>query len=188
REMRWMQARHPPLVARVVGDAQHPDLAVAPRLSPRPLNALIDVLDLAWAVAVHEAGRPAGAARVHADDDVAVRNPALGVGDFPVLVLVRRALEDLRVVFDHLAPLVRIAVLISEALGVHPVAQDHRVLALVDRREQIGTEDEAVVHRDRLVPGDLHAVPDLGARYDLGELGHRYLLGEPDARPRRDAY
>src|SRR6185295_1605906 len=67
RQMRWVQARHAPLVTRVVGDAQHADLAVAPRLRTRPLDALVDVLDLARAVAVQEPRRPSGAARIDAE-------------------------------------------------------------------------------------------------------------------------
>src|SRR5262249_49592044 len=87
-QVRRMQAGDAPLVARVVRDAEHADLAVAPRLGARPLDALVEVVDLARAVAVHDTGRPARAARVHADHDIAVRDPALGVGDLPVLILV----------------------------------------------------------------------------------------------------
>src|SRR5207249_10838313 len=89
-QVRRMQTGDAPLVARVVRDAEHADLAVAPRLCARPLDALVEVVDLAQAVAVHDTGRPARAARVHADHDVAVRDPALGVGDLPVLILVGR--------------------------------------------------------------------------------------------------
>src|SRR5262249_61195860 len=66
-QVRRMKTGDAPLVARVVRDAEHAHLAVAPRLGTRPLDALVEVLDLARAVAVHEARRPAGAARGHAD-------------------------------------------------------------------------------------------------------------------------
>src|SRR5262249_13040183 len=119
---------------------------------------------------------PAGAARVDADHDVAVWDPALGIGDLPILVLVGRALEDLRMVGDHLLPLVRIAVLVGQSLGVDPVGEDDRVAPVLDRAEHVRAQHDAVVHRDRLVPRDPHAVADLGAGLDLGTCGHRELL------------
>ena len=44
-QMRRVLRRHAPLVIGVVGDAQHADLAVAPRLRARPLDAKIEVVD-----------------------------------------------------------------------------------------------------------------------------------------------
>ena len=46
RQVRRMQAGHAPLVAGVVRDAEHADLAVAPGLRARPLDALVEVVDL----------------------------------------------------------------------------------------------------------------------------------------------
>ena len=45
-QVRRVLSRHAPLVAGVVGDPQHADLAVAPRLRPRPFDALVEVVDL----------------------------------------------------------------------------------------------------------------------------------------------
>ena len=167
-----MLAGDAPLVAGVVGDPEHAHLPVAPLLRPRPLDALVEVVGLAGTARVHEARRPPRAPRVHAHDRVAVRHPALWIGGLPVLVLVGRALQDLGVVRDHLLPLHRVAVLVREALGVDPVRQDDRVAALRDGAVDVGPEDEAVLHLDRLVPGDPHPVADLGARLDLGVLAH----------------
>src|SRR5262249_8091201 len=87
-EMRRTMRGDAPLVAGVIRNAEHPDLAVAPRLFAGPLDALIEIGDLAVGVRVHHAGRPAGAPRIDADDDIAVWHPALGVGDLPVLIFV----------------------------------------------------------------------------------------------------
>src|SRR3972149_1704915 len=64
---------------------------------------------------------------------------------------------------DRLLPLHRVAVLEGEPLGVDAVRQDRRVPPLRDRPEDVGAEDETVVHRDRLVPRDPHAVAILRA-------------------------
>ena len=185
-QVRRMLAGDAPLVAGVVGDPEHAHLPVAPLLRPRPLDALVEVVGLAGTARVHEARRPPRAPRVHAHDRVAVRHPALRVGGLPVLVLVGRPLQDLRVVGDHLLPLHRVAVLVREALGVDPVRQDDRVAALRDGAVDVGPEDEAVLHLDRLVPGDPHPVADLGARLDLGGLVHGSSPRSSQCR-RRDA-
>src|ERR1041385_896548 len=56
-----------PLIVCVVRDAEHADLAVAPRLGAGPFNAEIEIVDLARGVVVHHTGRPAGATRVDTD-------------------------------------------------------------------------------------------------------------------------
>src|SRR5262249_12535027 len=56
REMRRPERGGAPLVHRVVGDAAHPDAAVAPRLPRRPLDARVDVLRLARRPGIEEAG------------------------------------------------------------------------------------------------------------------------------------
>ena len=103
-----------------------PTLPLLQVLRAGPLDALIEVLDLARRGGIHEAGRPARAARVDADDRVAVRHPQLRIGRLPVLVLVRRHLQDLGMVGDHLLPLLRIAVLVRDAFAVDAVGEDDR--------------------------------------------------------------
>ena len=93
REMRRPQRRHVPLVHGVVGNAVDADLAVAPGLRARPLDAVVEVLGLARRPHVEIAGRAAGAARIDAHDRVAVRHPFLRIDQLPVLVLVARALR-----------------------------------------------------------------------------------------------
>ena len=65
--------------------------------------------------------------------------------------------------FRHALPGARIAVLESEPLGIGAVAQDHRIAALGDRAEHVGAQHEAIVHRDRHVPVDVHAVAGFAA-------------------------
>ncbi len=77
---------------------------------------------------------------------------------------------------DHLFPLERVPLLEREPLRVHAVGQNHRRTSVLDGPEDVGPDDEAVVHRDRLLPGDAHAVANLGALLDLGPSTHRDLL------------
>jgi len=55
-QVRWLGAGDQPLVHRVVGDAGETDLAVAPRLLGRPLDAVVEVLCLPGAEVVDVAG------------------------------------------------------------------------------------------------------------------------------------
>ena len=167
-QVRWLEHRDLPLVHRVVGDAVQPDLAVTPGLLGRPLDAVVEVLGLAGRPDVEVPGRAAGAARVDADADVAIRYPLLRVDHFPVLVLVRRSSGHVGMLLDHPAPLVGVEILEVEPLPVRAVGQDDRVLAVGRRTKHVGAQDEAVVHADGHVPVDAHAV----AHFAL-EFGHR---------------
>ena len=64
---------------------------------------------------------------------------------------------------DHLLPLHRVAILVGEALAIDAIGQDHRAGAIIDRPVDVRTQDETVVDRDPLVPGDAHAVADFSA-------------------------
>src|SRR5262249_49872324 len=105
---------------------------------------------------------------VDAYTGVAVRNPLLRVDDLPVRVDIRRAGRDVRVLGAHDPPLVRVSVLEVEALRVRPVAQDDGVRALLERAEDVGTEDESVVHLDRDVPIDAQSLANLRHRSSPG--------------------
>src|SRR6266513_4302467 len=65
-EVRRLRRRRAPLVARVVRNAVHADLAAAPLLRRRPLDAVLKVARLARIVVAQVAGRAPGAARIDA--------------------------------------------------------------------------------------------------------------------------
>src|SRR6185295_11878799 len=155
-EVRRLRRGGAPLVAGVVGDAVHADLARAPGLLRRPFDAVVDVLRLARAVVAEEAGRAARAARVDADAGVAVGHPLLRVDDFPVLVAVGRAGEDVGVLARHDVPGGLVALLEGEALAVGTVAQQRRVLPFAVGPEHVGPQHQPIVHADGHVPVDLH--------------------------------
>ena len=167
-EMRRLQRRHVPLVDAVIGDAVEPDLAVRPRLHARPFDAVVEILGFARREMVDEAGRAAGAAGIDAHADVIVRHPFLRIDDFPVLVLIGRAGGDVRMLVGHALPGARIAVLEGEVLGVGAVGEQHRIAAVLHRAVDVGAHDQAVVHGDRHVEVDAHAVADFGAFFERG--------------------
>ena len=182
RQVRRVHGGNAPLVAGVVGNAEHADLAVAPRLRAGPFDALVEVLNLARRIAVHHAGRPAGAARIDADNHIAVRYPTLGIGNLPVLVLVGRTLQYLRMICDHLFPLLRIAFLVGQPLGIDTIGKDDRVAAVRDRLEDVGAQHKTVARLDALVPCDFHAVPYLGTGFDIRILSHCLSSSAPQGR------
>ena len=102
--MRRLLGRHLPLVHGVVGNAVDAHLAVGPRLHGGPLDALVEVLGLARREMIDVAGRTAGAARIDAHHGVAFGHPFLRIDDFPVLVLVGRAVGNIRMSGDHDVP------------------------------------------------------------------------------------
>src|SRR5712664_4382368 len=157
-EVRRLRGRSAPLVARVVRDAVHADPAAAPGLLRRPFDAQVDVAGLARIVVAEIARRAAGAARVDADAGVALGHPLLRVDHFPVLVPVRGAGERVRIVARHDLPGGLVALLEGEPLAVRAVAEDRGVAAFGLRAEYVRAQLEAVVHPDRNVPVDLHAL------------------------------
>src|SRR6186713_876773 len=159
-EVRGPQGADGPLVHRVIGNAVDADLAAAPGLRAGPFDALVEVLRLALAPDVEVARRVAGAAGVDAQTGIAVRHPFLRIDQFPVLVLVARAFQDLRRSFHKPVPKALVAFLECEALGVRAIAQDYWVAALGGRPEDIGAKNDAVVHGDRNIPIDAHSVAD----------------------------
>ena len=70
---------------------------------------------------------------------------------------------------DHLLPLHGIAVLIREPLPIHAVGEDHRTAQFFAHGAiDVGAQHETVLHLDRLVPCDPHAVADFGAHIRVG--------------------
>ena len=159
-QVRGLERRHLPLVHPVVRDAVQADLAAAPGLRRRPLDAVVKVPRLPGRPDVEDTRRAGGAAGVDPDARIAVRHPLLGVHDLPVLVLVGRVGHHLGIGLDHQAPLVGVEVLEDEALAVRPVGQDGRDLAGPERAVHVGPQHDPVVHGDGHVPLDAHPVPD----------------------------
>ena len=157
-EMRRAERGHLPLVHGVIGDAVDADFAVAPGLRAGPLDAPIEILRLAWRPHVEMAGRTPGAARVDAHAGIAVRHPFLRIDQFPVLIFVARPLQHLGRGLGQARPIALVAFLERQPLGVWPVAENDRMLPRSLRPEHIGPQHHAVVHGDRRVPIDLHAV------------------------------
>src|SRR5262249_32029128 len=166
-EVLGIEARDLPLVHGVIGNAVESDLAVRPRLLAAPFDALGEILRLARRPQFDVAGRAAAAARIDAHAGVAVRHPFLRVDHLPVLIFVGRPVGYVGVVFHHAPPRGLVAVLEMEPLAVGAVGHDHRVFAALDRPEDVGTQHDAVLHRDRHVPVDLHPVADF-AHFAIG--------------------
>ena len=160
-EMRRLQRGDVPLVHAVIGNAIEADFAGRPGLHARPFDAIVEIFGLARREMIDEPWRAAGAAQIHAHADVVVRHPFLRVDHFPALVEVAGAGGDVGMFFRHAIPGARIAVLEGEVLGVGAVGQDDRELPVFRRAENIGAQHQPVVHADRNVPIDPHAVAQL---------------------------
>ena len=149
------------MVHRIVGDAVETNLAVAPRLNRGPLDAIVVILALARRPDLHHSRRVTSAAAVDANTDIAVGNPLLRIDDFPVLIFVGRTLSDLGIFANHVVPTTFVkGILESQALGVRPQGHDDGIVPVVERPEDVGAQDDTVLHRDRHVPIDAHAVGD----------------------------
>src|SRR3954466_9363396 len=157
-KVRRLQRRHVPLGDAVVGDAVEPDLAVGPRLYAGPFDAIVEVLGLARREMIDDTRRATATAGVHAHAGVIVRHPFLRIDHFPALVEVAGPGGDVGVFLSHALPCARIAVLEREALRIGAVAQDHGVAAFLYRPKDVGAQHGAIVHLDRDVPVDAHAV------------------------------
>jgi hypothetical protein len=169
-EMRRLQRGDVPLVDAVVRDAVEPDLAVRPRLNTGPFDAVVEVLRLPRREMIDITGRAAGAARIHAHARIAVRHPFLRVDHLPALIEVRGSRRDVGMLFHHALPRARVTILEREAFGVRPVGENDGMPVLLDRPEHVGAQHEAVVHGDRHIPVDAHAVAGFTA------LGHAVSL------------
>src|SRR3954447_13637420 len=99
-------------------------------------------------------------------------DPLLRIHDLPVRVLVARPGLDVGMRRAHDPPLVGVALLEMQALRVRAVAEDHRMRLGVVRTEDVRAEHEAVVHHDRHVPFDDHAVTALDTLSGRMRLAH----------------
>src|SRR4029434_8029316 len=63
----------------------------------------------------------------------------------------------------HALPCARIAVLKRKILRVGTVGQNDRKLSIFHGAKDIGAEHQPIVHRDRHIPVDPHAVADFGS-------------------------
>src|SRR5260221_278619 len=117
--------------------------------------------------------RARAASQFDAHAGIVVRHPFLGIDYLPALVEVARSGGDVGVHVGHALPGARIAVLESEALCIRAVAQDHRIAAILYWTKDVGAQHEAVVHLDRDIPIDAHAVAHLAAMFMAAYAGAR---------------
>ena len=68
-------------------------------------------------------------------------------------------------VLRHALPGTGVTVLERQSLGIRAIAQDYRITSFGDGQEQVGAQHEAVVHLDRYIPVDPHAVADFAATF-----------------------
>ncbi len=101
-----------------------------------------------------------------------MRHPFLRVDHLPVLVGVAGAGGNVWMLFRHALPGARVAVLEGEVFGVGAVSEDDRIFSLFHRAKNIRAQHLAVVHGDRHVPVDPHAVTDFPS---LQQRGHTLL-------------
>jgi hypothetical protein len=162
REMRRPPRRHMPLVHGVIGNAVDADLAVRPGLRACPFDAIIKVFGFARRPHFEISGRATGATGIDAHNGIAVGHPLLGINQLPVLILVARALQRFGKGFHQPHPRALVCFRKGKTLGVRPIAEDDGILAVSDRPKDIGAQQKPVVHLDRGVPIDAHAVADFG--------------------------
>src|SRR5262249_37234703 len=112
---------------------------------------------------VDESRRASGAAGIHAHAGIIVRHPFLRIDHFPALVEIAGAGGHVGGPLGHALPRTRIAVLEGEALAVRTVAEAHGIASVLYRTEHVGAQEEDIVHLDRPVPVDAHAVAHLTA-------------------------
>src|SRR5260370_40043127 len=101
---------------------------------------------------------------MEAEGGIGLWGRLVGIDHVPVLRRVGGAGGRGGMLLGHALPRGGIALLEGEALGIGPVAQDHRVASLGRRAEQIGAQYQPVIHGDRHVPIDAHAVARLALR------------------------
>src|SRR5215469_16532506 len=68
-----------PLPCGIIRNAEQPDLPAAPGLGARPLNRIIEVTKLRRRIWIEPTRRLTGTTGVHIDNDIAIRDPHLGI-------------------------------------------------------------------------------------------------------------
>src|SRR5215471_315823 len=96
-EMRRLHRGHKPLPRGVIRNTEQPDFPAAPWLRARPFNGIVKVAKLRRRIRIESTRRLAGAAGVHVDNHVAVRDPHLRVRPLEDEVLARRSCQNLRI-------------------------------------------------------------------------------------------
>src|SRR4029078_13689107 len=159
-EMLRLQARYLPLVDGVIRNTAQTDLAVRPRLHAGPLDAIMEVLRFARRPMLDVTGRAAATARVDTHACIAIRHPFLRIADLPALIFVGRAAHHVGMLERHAIPRGLVAVFKMQPFAVWAVAQEDRIAAFLDRPEHVTSQHQTVVHGDRHIPIDLHAITD----------------------------
>src|SRR5262249_17992790 len=94
-----------------------------------------------------------------------------------VLIRVAGAGGHVGVLGDHPPPLVGVEILEVQPLAVRPVRQDDRERPVVRGTKDVGAQHEPVVHPDRHVPLDAHAVA-----HDPAGIAHRSVTSHAAGR------
>src|ERR1700694_6238009 len=122
--MRRLQRCDVPLVDAVIRNAVEARLAVRPWLHAGALDAVVEVLGLARSEVIDKTGRTARAPRIDTHANVAVGYPFFRIDDLPVLILIGRAVRNVRMLRHHALPRARIAFLAGQTLGGGAITQD----------------------------------------------------------------
>src|SRR4051812_30056082 len=89
-----------------------------------------------------------------------MRHPLLRIHNLPVLVFVARPRGHVRVLARHPFPRAWVAILEGQPLRIGPIAENDGITAVFDRPKNVRAQHDAIVHCDRHVPIDPHAVAD----------------------------
>ena len=95
-QRRRLQIGGEPLIDGEIGNAEQPDIAVAPRLRRRPFDGVIKIDRFGKRPRLALARRFAGAAAVDAHGGIAARHPPLRIDGLPIHPFVRRFAERVR--------------------------------------------------------------------------------------------
>ena len=133
-QRRRLQIGGEPLIDREIGNAEQPDIAVAPRLRRRPFDGVVEIDRFGQRPRLALAGRFAGAAAVDAHGGIAARHPPFRIDGLPIHPFVRRFGQRIR----HDPELV---------LLIRTEIEDGGKFAFVVRPEHVRLQPRAVAHR-----------------------------------------
>jgi hypothetical protein len=118
------------------------------------------IVRLAQRPDVDHAGRAARAAAIDADADIAIRHPFLWIDHLPALILIGGVGRHVGLVGAHPVPLAFVEILEMQPFAVGPISHDDGIFPLGDRPVDVASQHQAVVHLDRHIPVDPHAIAD----------------------------